>query len=505
MRLYYTGAASRPCAVELFHTAADAGNAVATAWLAWCYFHGLGVGKDEADGQRLARVALDERGLQALADQGDASAQHALGAMHYAGLGFAQDFREGVVWIRKAAQQGHKYAQGRLGEAYRFGEGVEQDHREAVVWLRKGAEQGNARAQCFLGEAYRDGDGTEKDECEAVTWLRKSAAQGDEYSQEILDAWDTALTDVTTNWQVIFDPDPRATVVEEDKGSRWLGHGPTAGDSSTDESLGDDAVLRRMSPWVLRCVLNAGALNAKIFTEDDIREAAQAACSECSCSVSAVTSTAANCDMNAAMRVRVLIHDAVAPTAPAPASADQQKRKADEVTHELALCCADGTSHKLAASPSTTVLEAKQHVRRALRGAAADDSAGAPQEQEQAQQPFLPFWQDEHAVQRLHIFMHGTEDELADARSMGSLGDPPALFALADTEASFMERLEAEAEVLRARLQGVKLRDLARCDAMVKAAAEAEAGAEGGAGGGGAGGASASGVDLQAHRTGSDA
>jgi hypothetical protein len=42
------------------------------------------------------------------------------------------------------------------------------------------------------------------------------------------------------------------------------------------------------------------------------------------------------------------------------------------------------------------------------------------------------------------------------------------------TEASFMERLEAAAAALRARLEGVKLRDLARCDAAVAAVLEAE-------------------------------
>jgi hypothetical protein len=67
------------------------------------------------------------------------------------------------------------------------------------------------------------------------------------------------------------------------------------------------------------------------------------------------------------------------------------------------------------------------------------------------------------------------EDELADARSMGSLGRPSALFLMVDTEASFMERLEAAAAALRARLGGVKLRDLGRCDAAAAEAAALEA------------------------------
>ena len=61
---------------ELFTAAADAGHAVATAWLAHCCWYGRGVEESEAEGGRLARVALHERGLQSLADQGDASAMH---------------------------------------------------------------------------------------------------------------------------------------------------------------------------------------------------------------------------------------------------------------------------------------------------------------------------------------------------------------------------------------------------------------------------------------------
>jgi hypothetical protein len=117
-------------------------------------------------------------------------------------------------------------------------------------------------------------------------------------------------------------------------------------------------------------------------------------------------------------------------------------------------------------------------VRRAARGGAAD-AAGA---EEESARPF--FWQDERAVvQRQHIFVHhgvDAEGELADARSMGSLGRPSALFLMEDTEAPFMERLEEAAAAARGRcgrgrLEGVKLRDLTRCGAAVAAAEVAEA------------------------------
>jgi hypothetical protein len=89
------------------------------------------VEKSEAEGGRLARVALDERGLQSLADQGDASAQHILGAISN-GISVAEDDHETVAWWRKSAEQGYAEAQCALGEAYRDGEGVDQNLNEAA-------------------------------------------------------------------------------------------------------------------------------------------------------------------------------------------------------------------------------------------------------------------------------------------------------------------------------------------------------------------------------------
>jgi TPR repeat protein len=62
--------------------------------------------------------------------------------------------RDGVAWLRKAAEQGNADAQFDLGVMYDNGQGVPQDDKEAVVWLRKVAEQGPADAQYRLGLMY---------------------------------------------------------------------------------------------------------------------------------------------------------------------------------------------------------------------------------------------------------------------------------------------------------------------------------------------------------------
>jgi TPR repeat protein len=68
------------------------------------------VEKSQAEGGRLARVALDERGLQSLADQGDTSAQQIMGDMCGNGIGVAEDDRKAVAWWRKSAEQGYAVA-----------------------------------------------------------------------------------------------------------------------------------------------------------------------------------------------------------------------------------------------------------------------------------------------------------------------------------------------------------------------------------------------------------
>jgi hypothetical protein len=235
-----------------------------------------------------------------------------------------------------------------------------------------------------------------------------------------------------------------------------------------------------MSPWMVRCKLNDGILEDKRISDAEVRRLVEEACRECGCDASVVTSmgiTQVDGVWWWTLRVRALADDSTGPSGEraaedAAAGGSACTAQAHEA-RELTVCCPDGTSHKLTASTSTTVLEVKQHVRREVRGGAAD-AAGA--EEEESARPF--FWQDEHAVQRQHIFVHGVEDELAGARSMGSLGRPSVLFLMVDTEASFMERLEAAAAALRGRLAGVKLRDLARCDAAAEAAESAAAAAE---------------------------
>jgi len=122
------------------------------------------------------------KNLHAVAEQGDAQAQHDLGSEYMSlsrSMPDAKRWREAAVrWWRKAADKGNADAQISLGHAYWNGSGVVVDKREAVRWLRKAAGQGNADAQTSLGHAYWRGSGVVADEREAVRWFRRAAERG---------------------------------------------------------------------------------------------------------------------------------------------------------------------------------------------------------------------------------------------------------------------------------------------------------------------------------------
>ena len=64
----------------------------------------------------------------------------------------AQNFVRAADQFRKAAEQGYAAAQYNLGLMYEYGQGVPQDYREALVWYRKAADQGDEKAKGKLDQ-----------------------------------------------------------------------------------------------------------------------------------------------------------------------------------------------------------------------------------------------------------------------------------------------------------------------------------------------------------------
>lgn len=94
----------------------------------------------------------------------------------------ANDF-ENLRWL---AQQGDPTAQFALGLHYAQGEDVQQDDVEAARWFTKAADQGHIVAQATLGACYWAGRGVPKDVSKAYFWLVLARAGGYERSKDLI-------------------------------------------------------------------------------------------------------------------------------------------------------------------------------------------------------------------------------------------------------------------------------------------------------------------------------
>lgn len=114
-----------------------------------------------------------------LAKAGNADAEHLLGLMYYTGRGVPQDFKQALVWHRKAALHGKADAQYVVGAMYYTGNTVIQDQKQAVAWFNKAAEQGHAEALQVLGLFYYSNiAGMPEDMVIAYTLWNLAAANG---------------------------------------------------------------------------------------------------------------------------------------------------------------------------------------------------------------------------------------------------------------------------------------------------------------------------------------
>ncbi len=116
--------------------------------------------------------------FKALADGGNAEAQHNLAMLYRTGKGVEKDLAASVHWFRRAADQGIPDAQYYLGYMYENGEGLRKLPQYAFVWYRKAAEQGHGLAQVNLGVMYANGVGVPQDVEQAYLWFHVAAAQG---------------------------------------------------------------------------------------------------------------------------------------------------------------------------------------------------------------------------------------------------------------------------------------------------------------------------------------
>lgn len=112
----------------------------------------------------------------ALAQDGDAEAQAALGLIYEQGGGGPPDHDAAIRWYRRAARQGNALAAFRLGQMHEAGRGTARDYAKAARWYGRAAEGGDSAAAYRLGVLHEHGLGVPRDTTRAALWYQRAAS-----------------------------------------------------------------------------------------------------------------------------------------------------------------------------------------------------------------------------------------------------------------------------------------------------------------------------------------
>jgi len=153
---------------------------------------------DAIDDYNLCAAMADHQAsfacIAKLAENGNATAQLALGGYYAGGYGVTQDPQQAADWYQKAAEQGNAVAMNRLGNAYLTGTGVPQDYAKAASWFGRAASAGDPWSLETLASLYEEGKGVGHDDIAAYQWYDIAAARGDAHAAELRDALAQKMT-----------------------------------------------------------------------------------------------------------------------------------------------------------------------------------------------------------------------------------------------------------------------------------------------------------------------
>lgn len=185
-------------AFEIFSSLAESGNGRAMYFLGEYYYHQYGhVARDLKEskkwrmkgyksGDPLAALNacdyLDDDSVEqkqvlnnvfpvikSMAESGDVYAQHELAELYFS----RNALKQGIEWLKKAANEGYWGAMERIGDLYWMGDYVVQDFSEAMSWYAKGMEKESAGSFRDMALCYYYGNGVKEDNEQAKQlWLK---------------------------------------------------------------------------------------------------------------------------------------------------------------------------------------------------------------------------------------------------------------------------------------------------------------------------------------------
>ncbi|RHZ81690.1 hypothetical protein Glove_117g195 [Diversispora epigaea] len=172
---------------QIYSKVADEGSNIALTCMAYSYYEGHGVEKNE---KRHLRMAKDEiKGSQLHLKSvfaGNLNAINNVGYCYDNGIGVDVDKKEAFKWYFKSVEKGNPMSQINLGYCYTNGYGVKRDLVKAFEWYKKSAENEYVGGQYIVGKYFYEGLGTRKDIIKAIYWLNKARENGNINANRLL-------------------------------------------------------------------------------------------------------------------------------------------------------------------------------------------------------------------------------------------------------------------------------------------------------------------------------
>jgi uncharacterized protein len=181
-------------ALKIYRALAEQGDAVSQYALGRMYARGEGVPKDADKARFWFGMGRDQgnalkaynrgdyatalRIYRPLAEKNQVLAEYIMGLMYANGQGVAENYGEALKWLQKAAEQGEAKAQFSVGVIYFKGLGMPQNRAEALKWYRRAADQGHGAALYNLGAMYAKGENVAQDPVTAYTMYTLAATRG---------------------------------------------------------------------------------------------------------------------------------------------------------------------------------------------------------------------------------------------------------------------------------------------------------------------------------------
>lgn len=193
-------------AVELLMKSAQKEYDPAIYMLGLCYLEGTGTAQNKKEGMRLLKKAAELGNADSQLDYGKLLDENGLS-------------EEGRAWILKSAENNNKNAQLIVGSWYMDGDGVEKDPEKAAEWLRKSAENDNPYGMFLYGAILGSDDLPLYNPDLAREWLLKALNNGVEEAKEILDELEAQInqeSEYQLSWWSLtefgFDNEPLKTL-----------------------------------------------------------------------------------------------------------------------------------------------------------------------------------------------------------------------------------------------------------------------------------------------------